>query len=266
MKTDKRPVPCKAYQVRPGIWRFQDDTGASFYLIDGSGTAVVIDTGLSEGELLPVLRQYTQKPLALLITHGHGDHMAHADEFETVYMAAEDIPYVEEASRRLGLGSDLRPERFIPLRDGQTLKFDDIELTVYLTPGHSVGSAVFYDRAHGLVFSGDAFGSGWAVFMQLPGGSSVSEYRDGMRKFLEAFQGVEPEPEFLPGHYDQRYHDDNDNPVCLALVSDMAELCGRLLDGTADMQPVNIYPHAQGQEYMAAYGRAQMVVTKEKVR
>lgn len=266
MKTDKKPVPCRAYEVKPGVWRFQDDTGASFYLIDGSETAVVIDTGLSEGQLLPVLRRYTQKPLALLITHGHGDHMAHADEFETVYMAAEDIPYVGEALQRLNLSKDLRPERFLSLSGGQVLKFGDIEIEVYHTPGHSAGSMVFYDRVRGLVFSGDAFGSGWAVFMQLTGGSEVSEYRDGMRKFLEAFQGVEPEPEFLPGHYDQRHNDNADNPVCLALVSDMAALCDRLLDGTADMQPVNIYPHAQGQEYMAVYGRAQMVVTKEKIR
>lgn len=263
--SEHKPVPCKAYEVKPGVWRFQDGAGASFYLVDGGEEAVVIDTGLSEGELLPVLRQYTQKPLTLLVTHGHGDHMAHADEFESVYMAAEDIPYVEVAARRLHIGKDLRPERFRPLRDGQMLRFGELLIQVYHTPGHSVGSVVFYDKTHGLLFSGDAFGSGWTVFMQLPGGASVSDYRDGMGRFLQAFRGVDPEPEFLPGHFDQRYHDDLDNPVCLALVADMKALCERLLDGTAEIQEVNIYPYAQGQEYLASYGRAQMVVSKDKI-
>ncbi len=262
----KNPVPCKAFEVMPGVRRFQDDTGASFYLIESSGTGIVIDTGLSEGELLPVLRQYTHKPLVLLITHGHGDHMAHADEFETVYMAAEDIPYVKTASQRLNLGKELHPERFIPLKDGQQLVFGDVDIQVYHTPGHSVGSVVFYDKTHGLMFSGDAFGSGWAVFMQLPGGAPVSEYQKGMRKFIAACEGLNPAPEFLPGHYEQRFHDGTDNPVRLELIRDMEVLCGKLLDGTAELKPVQFYPHAQSQEYLASFGRAQMVVSKEAIR
>lgn len=261
-----KAVSCEVFDVKPGVRRFHDDTGASFYLIESSGTGIVIDTGLSDGALLPVLRQYTHKPLVLLITHGHGDHMAHADEFETVYMPAEDIPYVETASRRLNLNKELHPERFLPLKDGQRLIFGDVEIRVHHTPGHSLGSVVFYDKAHGLMFSGDAFGSGWAVFMQLPGGACVSEYQKGMKRFIASCEKLDPAPEFLPGHYDQRFHDGIDNPVCLELVKDMEALCGKLLNGTAELEAVQLYPHAQSQEYLASFGRAQMVVSKEAMR
>lgn len=47
----------------------------------------MIDTGITAGaKILPVIRELTDKPLLLVITHAHPDHMYHIDEFDEVYM------------------------------------------------------------------------------------------------------------------------------------------------------------------------------------
>ncbi len=262
----ERPVPCTAVEVRPGIFRFDDDTKASFYLIVGKEAAAAIDTGLSEGALMPVLRRYTDLPITLLVTHGHGDHISHADEFETVYMSPADIPFLSVAAERLGLKRPLDPERFQPLYDRETVRVGDIELEVFAVPGHSVGSVVFYDRKDNLMFSGDAFGSGWAVFMQLPGGAQVAEYRKSLHAFLERVEAIDPEPEFLTGHFAQRETPDGDNPVCFALIRDMEALCGELLAGKTETKEVSFFAHSDEPELLARYGRASMVTNRSKLQ
>lgn len=258
-------VPCTAVQVRPGVWRFDDESKASFYLLEGETMAVAVDTGLSDGRLMPVLRRFTDLPIALVVTHGHGDHLAHADEFDTAYLAPEDVPFLQTAAERLAIHTAFSPDQFLPLRDGQKLELGGVVLEVVSVPGHSVGSVALYDRKHGLMFSGDAFGSGWAVFMQLPGGASVSQYRAGLRHFLKYCGELPQEPEFMTGHYDQRHMGEKDNPVCLALIRDMEALCTQVLEKQVELEPVKFYAHAEEPEYLARHGRAAMVVSPSKI-
>ena len=239
---------------------------ASFYMIVGSMEAVVIDTGMEEGRLVPKLREYTDLPLTLLVTHAHGDHMAHADEFENVYVSAADFPFIETAMERLGITKKYDTSTFKRLEDGQILKFGDINIEVINLPGHSAGSVVFYDKVRNLMFSGDAFGSGWSVFMQVPGSTSVSVYRDSLRRFIAYYGQLDAKPEFMTGHYEQRYMGEHDNPVCIDLIKDMEELCTRVLEGKAPRESFSCFLKTEEEQYAARYGRACMIVVDSKVR
>lgn len=258
------PVRCTATSVCPDVWRF-DDAHASFYMIVGDECAVVVDTGMAKGRLVPVLHQYTALPLVLVITHGHGDHLYHADEFDRVYMSHKDIPLIKLSGKRLGIEKQYDFAKFQDIKHDDQLSFGNIHLRVIDLGGHSPGSVAFYDRRHNLIFSGDAIGSGWSVWLQLPGCLPVVQYREhlnGLRSFLQA---LESEPVFLPGHYAQRYFEQGDNPVCVALLEDMITLCTRVLNGDAQaVEPPKINLAGVTQQVLAArYGRAMVLYNQE---
>jgi glyoxylase-like metal-dependent hydrolase (beta-lactamase superfamily II) len=60
------------------------------YLIEGKEKAALIDTGVGVGDLKPFIRELTDKPLIVLVTHGHVDHALGAVSFDEVYMSHID--------------------------------------------------------------------------------------------------------------------------------------------------------------------------------
>ena len=78
-------------ELQKGLWAIDDEKNDSMYLIEGSQKALLIDTCMVDGPLAPLLRQLTDKPVELALTHAHIDHMYHAPEFATVYLHQADI-------------------------------------------------------------------------------------------------------------------------------------------------------------------------------
>ena len=69
------------------IFCILDAGNSSFYMVEGDEKAAVIDTGITTGKkIMPLLRELTDKPLLLVATHVHWDHIYHMDEFEEVYI------------------------------------------------------------------------------------------------------------------------------------------------------------------------------------
>ena len=60
------------------------------YLVEGDKKAALIDTGSGLGSLKPVVERLTDKPVTVLLTHGHVDHAMGAAEFSDVYMSRKD--------------------------------------------------------------------------------------------------------------------------------------------------------------------------------
>ena len=78
-------------EIGEKIYCILDAGNSSFYVVEGEEKAAVIDTGITAGaKILPVIRELTDKPLLLVITHAHPDHMYHIDEFDEVYMCHEE--------------------------------------------------------------------------------------------------------------------------------------------------------------------------------
>ena len=78
-------------KIDEGLWAIDDKMGCSMYLVEGKNKALLVDTGVQEGKILPMLKSLTDKPISLALTHAHIDHMYHADEFEEVYLHERDI-------------------------------------------------------------------------------------------------------------------------------------------------------------------------------
>jgi glyoxylase-like metal-dependent hydrolase (beta-lactamase superfamily II) len=109
---------------------------------DASGAAVLTD--LSRRNLGP------EAVKAILITHGHGDHMGAIQVFPKAEVMALDA----EVSMIEGGAQGPPVNVTSPLHDGQTVTIGNTEIRVYAIPGHSPGHAAYV--VNGVLFLGDA--------------------------------------------------------------------------------------------------------------
>lgn len=162
--------------------------GTNCYLLATAAgqECVVVDPGQDAVQgVTELLREHRLKPVAVLLTHGHIDHMWSV----LPVCGAHDVPaYVHPADRALlsdplrGIsaataamfGPDLvfsEPDDVRELTDGATLSLAGLELIVDHAPGHTPGSVAFRtDDEEPLMLSGDLLFAGSIGRTDLPGG------------------------------------------------------------------------------------------------
>lgn len=147
-------------------------------LRDG-GPCWIIDPGLQPQaqQISAYIREHDLKPEAILLTHGHLDHIAGVDELRQeltppdsdleplpVLMAREEWAALSDPKENLSgaVGFPVRTEVTDPrdLIPDQTLKLDGTAWKILDTSGHSPGGRSFYCEAQQVVFVGDALFSG----------------------------------------------------------------------------------------------------------
>lgn len=133
------------------------------YTVYCSGTkhGIIIDPGANIKTIVQTIDELGIKPDAVVLTHSHFDHSAHADDIRKMY----DIPLIiheKEASllkdptMNLSASFMNRPISLVAdrlVKDGDEICFGKEKLTVISTPGHTVGSMSLYSE--GALFSGD---------------------------------------------------------------------------------------------------------------
>lgn len=183
----------------------------SIYLIEGSERAILIDAGTKMPGLKKIVEDIVKKPVDLVISHGHGDHIGAMSEWDTIWINAADEAILRE-------GAYKGVKRY--LTDGQVIDLGGRQIEVVFTPGHTPGSTTFLDREAHYGFSSDAFGSGnLLVFTNL---STEAASAKRLMRFLEKY-----DIKFLyPGHY---WGYNLETPQ---RVKDVGEMCEGLLDGT----------------------------------
>jgi hydroxyacylglutathione hydrolase len=176
---------------------------------------LVVDPGLGiESDLDDVLREYRLRPVAVLLTHGHLDHVFSV----TPVCGARGVPaYIHSDDRaRLTdpeafLGPALRqmfggrldwtePDDILELSDGIRLQLAGLDFVVDHAPGHTQGSVLFRSEAADDVaphcVSGDVLFAGSIGRTDLPGGDSAAMVRSLREKILP----LADETIVLPGH------------------------------------------------------------------
>lgn len=156
----------------------------TYVVFDDKKNCVIIDPGCydreEENELSDFIKNNDLKPLALLNTHGHIDHVL-GNSFVVnsykvdYYLHQEDITTlnaVEKYAHVYGFqGYKNSPQPTHILKGGEKLVFGDIELDVLFTPGHAPGHVVFYNAKNKFVINGDVLFKGSYGRVDLPGGS-----------------------------------------------------------------------------------------------
>src|SRR5687768_14672474 len=72
-------------RINDSVWKISDRGEDNLYLVEGSDSALLIDTGLGAINLVDFVRKITSLPLIVINTHGHPDHVGSNNQFEKVY-------------------------------------------------------------------------------------------------------------------------------------------------------------------------------------
>lgn len=166
-------------QIARGVYAINEFGLDTVFLVEGSTSALVIDTGIGAWDLKGILDSLTTLPYTVVLTHGHLDHIGSWDQFDRVYLHPADraAALAVRLEDRIASGERMRgqegdpdvwdygPENFrpwnrfpeiLPLSDGQEFDLGDRVITCIHTPGHSPGSCCFLDPVSRILFSGDA--------------------------------------------------------------------------------------------------------------
>ena len=134
------------------------------YLVVRDSKALVVDPGVSADRVLSACAALSATPIAVLLTHGHADHILGARGLQKsglkVYAAADEFDVISSRKNlALALGLTLEPlTPDVALHDGDTLDLAPFSVTVIATPGHTVGGVSYL--IDGTLFSGDTLFAG----------------------------------------------------------------------------------------------------------
>ena len=181
------------------------DASASvyMYLLAGDREAVLIDSGFGTNPLDKICGALTDRPVSVVLTHAHADHIGGCGRFERVLLHEADAPLYRlhgagELRRRF-TGDPLYPVRERPeLFAGEpVLDLGGRTVRVLETPGHTVGSVCLLDVERRRLFAGDSCCRAH-VLLQMEYSAGLEAFAGSMRKLLDHGGGYD---EIWPGHH-----------------------------------------------------------------
>jgi hydroxyacylglutathione hydrolase len=211
-----------------------------YVLATGPGAeCVVVDPGKDSAEgIAEIVREHRLKPVSVLLTHGHVDHMWSVAPVAGTYDATA---WIHPADRHLLtdpmrgmsrettsmlLGGDYQwaePDDVRELGDAQEIELAGLKVVVDHTPGHTEGSVIFRtpydaDEISEVMFAGDVLFAGSIGRTDLPGGDHAAMLTSLSTKVLTLADDVV----VLPGHGEQTSigRERATNPFLLDLQTD----------------------------------------------
>lgn len=159
---------------------FQENT---YVLYDETKECIIIDPGCydkaEEEALSHFIEQEGLKPIKLVNTHGHIDHVlgnyfvskAFNLELYAHELIVGQLDAIPNYSQLYGFNAyKLSPEPSVFLNEGDELTFGNSRLEVLFCPGHAPDHIVFYNPEQGFVINGDVLFQGSYGRVDLPGG------------------------------------------------------------------------------------------------
>lgn len=179
------------------------ELGTNCYILDcGNNQAIAIDIGGTPQKILNILKTENLNLKAILLTHGHYDHVAGVESVRQatgaeVYIHEKDAIMLESGKANLAyqLSSEIyQPvQKYQVVQDGDILKIGNLEIQVMHTPGHTSGSVCYIIGNQ--IFCGDTIFKGSIGRTDL--GGNVSD----MKKSLQKIARLEQNYELYPGHF-----------------------------------------------------------------
>lgn len=193
----------------------------TFYVYnETTNEAIIIDPAGDYPRILNSLNKKGVTPVAILLTHGHFDHILAVDELRErfqipVYAGIHEKEVLESPVKNLseaftGYGMVTHADHY--LADGEVFTVAGYEITCIEVPGHTVGGMCYYIPSEEVLFSGDTLFCESVGRTDFPGG-------DGRALFLAIKNKLMVLPEetrVYPGHMDDTTigYEKAYNPFC----------------------------------------------------
>ena len=159
-------------EVRPGIFLMDEGHEATGYLVVGEDRACVIDTMNGYNDLNRAVREITDKPVTVVNTHGHPDHIFGNVSFQEAFLHPADLELARSFTESPEFVEICRKENltvppFRPILPGDVIDLGGRTLEVFGLPGHTPGGILLLLREDRVLFTGDSVNH--HLWMQLDG-------------------------------------------------------------------------------------------------
>ncbi|KMK76969.1 MBL fold metallo-hydrolase [Alkalihalobacillus pseudalcaliphilus] len=150
----------------------------AYILYNQDNEAVIFDPGHESKKLTAIIKDKGLKPLAILLTHAHFDHIGAVEDIRQtfqipVYVHNLEQDWLENPAKN---GSTRFGESIVAnaadqlIHEDDTLQIGPFSFSTLHTPGHSPGSVSYYFQDEHVVFSGDVLFQQSIGRTDLPGG------------------------------------------------------------------------------------------------
>ena len=183
--------------------------GTNCYIVSNEGTkeCFLVDMAACPPELVSHIKNSGLTVKAVLLTHGHFDHIMGLDRFleefpAPVYACAAEKELLESAQLNSSSGMLGQPYTFHGaqyVKDGDLLDMAGMKIQVIQTPGHTIGGCCYYIADEQTLFSGDTLFRASIGRTDLPTGSMGALVRSVKEKILV----LPDETRVYPGHMEE---------------------------------------------------------------
>jgi glyoxylase-like metal-dependent hydrolase (beta-lactamase superfamily II) len=201
----------EVYRVAPAVFAIYEPHQSEEtigYLILGDMRAVLFDTGMGIGDLHKIVGELTKLPIVVLNSHTHNDHVGDNWQFDTVYGMDTEFTRKNAQGSREDAQAEIADDQIcgsLPrgfdrqayatkawkiskfIKDGERIELGGRVIEVIATPGHTPDAISLFDRANGLLFTGDTYYPA-PIWLFRPE-TDLDAYRASIRR-LAALSGV----------------------------------------------------------------------------
>ncbi len=171
----------EVYKVSPGVFAIYEPHQAEeviSYLIVGHKQALLFDTGMGIANIRNVVSRLTSRPVVVLNSHTHDDHVGGNWQFNFIYGMDTTFTRANARGSREDARAEITPDQicgdlpknFAPksyqtkpwhislfVHDGFKINLGGRTLEILSTPGHTPDAISLLDRENGLLFTGDTY-------------------------------------------------------------------------------------------------------------
>ena len=194
-----------------------------------TGELLVVDPGDQAQLIEKQIEKTGAKPVAILLTHGHFDHIGGCEELKAaadayagehgenpvkIYAGEAEKDFLLDTKSNLSkdMGRPVTVTADVYLKDGEELDLDGIRIKVPATPGHTAGGVSYYFPEGGFLICGDTLFQESVGRTDFPTGSMSTLVRSVKEKLFT----LPEETVVYPGHGDSTTigHEKKYNPFC----------------------------------------------------